>query len=1372
VAPAHPPVSKVPTRRGIGERGAATDGRRAGRLFTENFGRPLAPPVPLARCDVRHPFGRGVPRPQPSGEGEKIKAFRTGGHAWEGSVQWAGTVSPHGGPRRGLVALLLKGWEPSFPDSTMPAHPPRRRRFVRIAITLLGVVGACVLLVLLLHPWVVAWSARLATPVAGFDFETAEVEGFHGLVLGGVRYDGPVRLRADTVRLPLPWGWWRAEAGDAVVQVREWELGPGERSGETEEANPASSPRDVLRQLSGVFARLEDHLPGAVLTEGRLTFTAEAVELERIVWDGRIWTAEGSASGNDFAARLERLGEGVFGAGFEIADRATGEARVAPAEAAEEVEAQVTLRALGGRVQGLARVGPGWLPGPVQLRVGEALQLPLHPELAVEVGEGGLRIEEEGERWVAALNGSGVLLWTPREGTAPAPAPWSIDLSGARTEADWELASARLELPFLSAALDAPVRLDRATLAPEETARWQLDFDASAFPLGGWAGSGALEVDLTRTRLEGRGPALGLAARGTVSNWRGESSPPLELDLRARLRPDFGLFDTLSLSTGEGSELIASGALDRTRETWSDGQLALGLEGSELEALIPGLTSAGGARLEGTFRGPLASPEFVLQGHSKELELGDHGPLSVSFTAQGEGAERGALEATVERGPQTVAIAVRLDLGSPENRTLHLDTFEIALEGEGGAERVLRLQSPVTLVQRTTDDPPVTWSAFQLAEVGGGSGLELEPGGWTLAGRDRLALLLRQVDPAWVAPWVSRDLPDVRLGRLAITAEGNDASPWLDFAIEAEGAYRAEDFEIPFRLRAQGDEEGLSWDRSILGELVETRGVLPVLLGWEEGSPRWDLSSDDPLEIDLAVEGIDALPPWVSSVAGIEFSGLTARLRLEGTLSAPSGQFALEARSLGLDTPGEARLVLEDLVLGARADPSAFVLDEGSFRVPGIERRARLRAEVRNLPWREVLDEPDLALMEKAEGSISIEGFPLLPVADLFPTTLERSGILELDIAFRSAGQLSGEARVRDAALQPWPNGSVLQAIRADLVFDGRRIEIATLAAELSGKPVTAGGFVDLTTWNEPTYRLEVKAEELDLLRRDNLILRSGLDLSLRREEDASALLSGTIELRNSLWLQDLTDFAARGPAGAGGARPPYFRVSAEPFAGWRLALRVTGERFLNLQSTFLTGEATADFDLEGTLGDPLLTGQVTLAEGATLRFPFGSLGMERTRATITADRPHDLQLSAVAGGNAYGYQITLRIDGTASDPELELTSIPPLDQEEVLLLLTTGRQPRDEGGEGFAERGGRLAYYVGQDIFSKTLGGGRTSNLRIHSGDTLSQFGQETTAVEYRVNEEFSIIGEYDEFDDYNLNVRWRFLRDDDGKDKEEKSE
>ncbi|HRJ47664.1 MAG TPA: isoleucine--tRNA ligase [Opitutaceae bacterium] len=212
--------------------------------------------------------------------------------------------------------------------------------------------------------------------------------------------------------------------------------------------------------------------------------------------------------------------------------------------------------------------------------------------------------------------------------------------------------------------------------------------------------------------------------------------------------------------------------------------------------------------------------------------------------------------------------------------------------------------------------------------------------------------------------------------------------------------------------------------------------------------------------------------------------------------------------------------------------------------------------------------------------------------------------------------------------------------------------------------------------------------------------------------------------------------------------------------ADWPLAVEVRGQRALRARTPVFHGTASAQFNLGGTLGDPRAVGELTVDEGRIF-FPFATFAVQRGSVQLRESDPYTPVLNLHATSRRQNHELRLALTGAPDNPSLAFTSNPPLDPSAVLLLVMTGQTPASQFG---LEQGGRrltqLGAYVGRGIFRSLGGAGDASRLEIVSGERISQQGRETYTITYRLDDRWSLIGEYDEFDSYNATVKWHVYR------------
>jgi translocation and assembly module TamB len=113
---------------------------------------------------------------------------------------------------------------------------------------------------------------------------------------------------------------------------------------------------------------------------------------------------------------------------------------------------------------------------------------------------------------------------------------------------------------------------------------------------------------------------------------------------------------------------------------------------------------------------------------------------------------------------------------------------------------------------------------------------------------------------------------------------------------------------------------------------------------------------------------------------------------------------------------------------------------------------------------------------------------------------------------------------------------------------------------------------------------------------------------------------------------------------------------------------------------------------------------------------------------------------------------------GLASAPTLAFSSSPPLESGQVLKMVMAGESPHEELTITDRQRVARLGTFLGQSLLASFGGDSDPGDkLTVVSGETVSRQGRETYGIEYKLTDRWALVGEYDEFDDFNAGVKWR---------------
>lgn len=127
-----------------------------------------------------------------------------------------------------------------------------------------------------------------------------------------------------------------------------------------------------------------------------------------------------------------------------------------------------------------------------------------------------------------------------------------------------------------------------------------------------------------------------------------------------------------------------------------------------------------------------------------------------------------------------------------------------------------------------------------------------------------------------------------------------------------------------------------------------------------------------------------------------------------------------------------------------------------------------------------------------------------------------------------------------------------------------------------------------------------------------------------------------------------------------------------EPFRNWGLDVTVrTDEPFL-VRGNLAKGEVRGSIKVGGTIGAPAPDGSLQIRDLAA-SLPFSTLKIPRGSAVFTPATGFDPILEIRGNAEPRPYRVDVYVYGPASNPQLVLTSNPPMPENEIMTLLATG---------------------------------------------------------------------------------------------------
>jgi translocation and assembly module TamB len=1172
-----------------------------------------------------------------------------------------------------------------------------------------------------------------------FDFHAERIEGLLPLhwLWHRIRDDGQVVFLRVT-------GWSvRAQSPGEELEVAPAEPGPGM------ERDP--SLRRAAQQARAQVPKAIKWLPRAAMEDGVVRAAGREFVLPAIRWEQGLLTGRVSSPDHEQTLIVEaRVPD-------EFPWRVSAHLRPFGAEANVRITDENSFLRIEGELLWLTNrlvmeayfPDEGWLPERAALDSGvwrvpaELLKLDgyseLRGELSARWADDRFNVElearadplENSERWF--------------------PVEILLGLAGDREAVHVERASA--VSPWLTAGLSEELVVDYAGRMLSEHATLRIGVDLNEQP---WvAVSGRLEGSALAQPGEGRIPVIALEFSGSAIESHGIKADRFEMDGQLA----WPLLSVRSAQVSfEEASAEASMEIDLRARRLEQGSVRL--DGHLAGQFLPEGTTYEGLRFEAEASGPVSNLSHSGRAKVAGLATPKLAPLGIEVEWRGDAREldqfKGLLNAS-----NSVLIASGSAKSHPGPGGLRLEELTLIRD----QEVIYKLAQPFSVsLERNAAagkrEAGTEWllSMQRFEWQGNERSLALHSNvEWP--SRGALSGTARNFEISVLSDFFREPLPALRIEALGMKC-GWTNGPVL-FEVDVLGQLAGET-PLSGRVQARGGDAGMTLEQfQIISQsrpVISGRGFLPLRIEPQNQESLLQLDPDG--KVDLRAESLPDRSFW-NQVAEWTRIGLVdpkVNVAVSGPLAEPQGRISIEVAALRPELVWTNRELprLEDVQIELVIDRAAVQMPNLSFLVEDqpVAAEGRIPLGKDFSDWRSFFG------WQQATGVVQAAGIELAPFARFMQAYLSPQGVLDLNVALLPEAQFAGGLTLSNLATRPLPSVGSVQNVRAALKISGRQLDIQSFVGEIGGEPLVLTGKLDFDEINErtrlPLMDLRVRGERAPLARQPELILRSDLDVTVSNRTNDIPVVSGQVNLRDSIFLSDLSVLVP-GRLAQPGRRPPYFTVGVAPFSDWQLNLQVTGDRFLTVRSPFFRGTISAGLRLDGNLREPISTGNVRVNSGV-VQFPFANLDVTEGLVTLTSDDPYRPQLFITAASRTFGYDVRVEITGPADEPVIQFSSTPPLSSEQIILMLTTGNLPSQAAGMTAQQRAGRLAVFFGKNLLSEFLpGAGDGDRLTVRSGETLSAQGQQSYAVEYKLNENWSIVGEYDQFDALNVGLKWR---------------
>jgi hypothetical protein len=417
-------------------------------------------------------------------------------------------------------------------------------------------------------------------------------------------------------------------------------------------------------------------------------------------------------------------------------------------------------------------------------------------------------------------------------------------------------------------------------------------------------------------------------------------------------------------------------------------------------------------------------------------------------------------------------------------------------------------------------------------------------------------------------------------------------------------------------------------------------------------------------------------------------------------------------RLTGNDRPVDGTI---ELSLNAAGTPSVFNF-EGRIKGRGLARRfanggsppaqfdatfkgaegvASLTAELAssNLPPMTLQAEGPFGIVSKLDGrrywmnpegkfaaSLQIPKLDTRILGTLFPYFQRLEGFASGHLAVTGTVAkplLNGQLTISDGRLEAAKIAPVVSNVNGVVSLNAPRATVEGFTGQVGEGSFEVRGGASLENVFQPYYELFLYGNKVDLARIEGLQLKANVDL-YASGDSSGGVLKGSVRFDDSRFSRrlEIIPLPAAPPAEDKIFSPQDFHnMVPAPFKNWRIDLSIGNETPFLFSGNAASGEIIPELKLTGTIGNPIPVGQIEL-KNARAFLPFTTVSIPEGYIDFVEESPWMPQLDVRGTAHALDYQVQAYALGPLSERRLILRSDPPLPQDALIQLLTTGMAP------------------------------------------------------------------------------------------------
>jgi TamB, inner membrane protein subunit of TAM complex len=298
----------------------------------------------------------------------------------------------------------------------------------------------------------------------------------------------------------------------------------------------------------------------------------------------------------------------------------------------------------------------------------------------------------------------------------------------------------------------------------------------------------------------------------------------------------------------------------------------------------------------------------------------------------------------------------------------------------------------------------------------------------------------------------------------------------------------------------------------------------------------------------------------------------------------------------------------------------------------------------------------------------------------LFPNIQRLEGLLSGSLAVTGTvgkPMLDGHLMISGGWLEISSNAPLISNVNGALTFGAAGATLEEFTGEMGEGSFEVRGGASLENIWKPYYEVFFYGSKIHLTRAAGLQLNANVDL-YASGDDAGGLIKGAVHLVDSRFSRrlEITPLLVAPPGEDKAFVPPPFEsLVPAPFNVWKIDVWIKNDTPFLFSGNAASGEIIPELRLTGTLGNPIPVGQIEL-KNARVFLPFTTMTIPDGHLDFVEGSPWMPRLNVRGTAQALDYEVQAYAFGPLDKRQLILRSDPPLPQDSLIQLLTTGMAP------------------------------------------------------------------------------------------------